>query len=311
MQAVVVTPDAPGRLGLAEVDHPTADPGAAIIGVRAFSLNRGEVSFAQAKPAGARIGWDIAGVVETAAADRSGPSAGTRVVGFVPASNGWAEKVAVPTANLAAIPDDVSDADAAALPVAALTALYGIERADRLLGARVLITGASGGVGVFACQLAKLMGAHVVAQLRSDALKRALEEIGVQVVVDASGEELAKHGPYRLIFDGVGGCVLTHVLPKLTTGGHAVVYGVTAAPTAELAIGPLLGSGNAAVEGFNLYHESRVEPAGRGLARLLELVRAGSLDTFVGRTGSWSEVGQTAADLLDRRFAGKAVLEIG
>lgn len=223
----------------------------------------------------------------------------------------WAEKVAVSTAYLATIPEGVSHTDAAALPVAALTALYGIERGDRLLGARVLITGASGGVGLFACQLARLMGAHVVAQLRSDALQSTLEGIGVEVVVDASGEELAKHGPYRLIFDGVGDSVLTHALPKLTTGGRAVIYGVTAAPTAELGIGPLLGSGNAAVEGFNLYHESRMEPAGQGLARLLELVRAGSINTFVERSGSWRDVGQTAADLLDRRFVGKAVLEVG
>ena len=310
MQAVVATPDAPGRLSLADVEPPDPDSGEALVTVRAFSLNRGEVNFAQSKPAGARIGWDVAGVVEAPATDGSGPEAGARVVGFLPAANGWAERVAVPTGYLASIPDGVSDADAASLPVAGLTALYGIERADRLLGDRVLVTGASGGVGLFACQLARLMGAHVVAQLRSDSMQAVLEGLGAEVVVDATGEEIRKHGPYRLIFDGVGGSVLTHALPRLTTGGRAVVYGVTASPTAELGIGPLLGSGNAAVEGFNLYHESRVEPAGRGLARLLALLRAGRLRTFIERTGSWSDVGQIAADLLARRFVGKAVLEI-
>ncbi len=207
MQAVVVDSNAPGRLALGEVEPPSPDRNEAIVRVRSFSLNRGEVGFAQAKPAGARIGWDVAGVVEQPARDGSGPSAASRVVGFLPAANGWAEAVAVPTGYLAAIPDEVSDRDAAALPVAGLTALYGIERANRLLGARVLVTGASGGVGLFACQLAKLMGAHVVAQVRNDASQDALARLGAEVVIDATGEELRKHGPYRLIFDGIGGSI--------------------------------------------------------------------------------------------------------
>lgn len=311
MRAIAVNPDAPGRLSVGEAELPSPESAEAMVKVRAFSLNRGEVNFAQSKPAGARIGWDVAGVIERAAADGSGPKAGSRVAGFLPAANGWAECVAAPTGYLASIPAGVSEVDAAALPVAALTALYGLERGTRLLGGRVLITGASGGVGLFACQLAKLMGAHVIAQLRNEAQRGALEELGVDsVVVDGSGEELVKHGPFQLIFDGVGGPVLSHTLARLATGGTAVLYGVTAAPTAELDLGAMLGSGNAAVQGFNLYHEARVEPAGKGLARLLELVRTGRLKTFVERTGDWTEVGDTAADLLARRFRGKAVLEI-
>ena len=311
MRAVVVDPDAPGRLGIGEVEAPTPESAEAVVGVKAFSLNRGEVNFAQSKPAGARIGWDVAGVVEQAAADGSGPRVGSRVVGFLPAANGWAESVAVPTGYLSTIPDDVGDVDAAALPVAALTALYGIERGSRLLGARVLVTGASGGVGLFACQLAKQMGAQVVAQLRDDAQRQVLEQLGVdEVVIDDKGEALAKRGPFRLIFDGVGGAVLSHTLPRLTTGGTAVLYGVTAAPNAELNLGAMLGSGNASVQGFNLYHEARMEPAGRGLGRLLELVRTDRLKTFVERTGDWTKVGDAAKDLLERRFRGKAVLEI-
>ena len=79
---------------------------------------------------------------------------------------GWAERIALRTTDIAAIPDKVSDADAATLPVAGLTALYALERCERLLASRVLITGATGGVGYFACQLARLMGAHVTAVLR-------------------------------------------------------------------------------------------------------------------------------------------------
>lgn len=88
------------------------------------------------------------------------------------------------------------------------------------------------------------------------------------------------------------------------------VAGLTALYGIERANRLLLGSGDAVVEGFNLYHEARVEPAAKGLARLLELVRTGALNTFMERIGAWTEIGQTAFDLLERRFRGKAVLDV-
>ncbi|NIP72584.1 MAG: alcohol dehydrogenase, partial [Gammaproteobacteria bacterium] len=91
-----------------------------------------------------------------------------RVVGFSRAMQGWAELCALPTHELAPVPDAVSLEDAATLPVAGLTALYGLERGERLLASPVLITGATGGTGLFACALANLMGAHVVAHVRRE-----------------------------------------------------------------------------------------------------------------------------------------------
>ena len=90
---------------------------------------------------GWRPGWDLAGTVELEAEDGSGPRTGRRVVGLLP-SGAWAEVVAVPTHSLAELPDTVSFAQAATLPVAGLTALYGLEQGGGLLGQRVLITGA-------------------------------------------------------------------------------------------------------------------------------------------------------------------------
>lgn len=311
MRAVVSDPDAPGGLSVGQAPVPVCNAGDTLVRVRALSFNRGELRRVQGVPAGQRIGWDVAGVVEQQAADGSGPVAGMRVVGFLPAANGWAELAAVPSTYLAAIPDEVGNEHAAALPVAGLTALYGLERGSRLLGQRVLVTGASGGVGLFACQLAHRMGATVVAQIRRPAHEDIVRRAGSdEVEVDETGEVLAKHGPYRLIFDGVGGAVLSRTLPALRTGGTAVVYGVTAQPTAELALGPLLSSGNGSVQGFNLYHEARVEAPGLGLARLLSLVRAGTLDTFVTHIAPWTEVGPAAADFMARKYHGKVVLTI-
>lgn len=311
MRAVLITPEAPGRLSLGRAARPTCDRNQTLVRVRALSFNRGELRRAQGAPAGARIGWDIAGVVEQQAADGSGPAAGTRVVGFLPASDGWAELAAVPSSYLAAIPADVTDERAAALPVAGLTALYCLERGSRLLGQRVLVTGASGGVGMFGCQLARLMGATVVAQIRRPEHEEIVRKAGAdEVVIDESGEELVSRGPYRLILDGVGGPVLARTAPKLLTGGTAVVYGVTAHTSTDLSLGPLLASGSASVQGFNLYHEARSEPPSQGLARLLLLLRAGKLDPFISHTAPWDRVGEAAADFLARKHPGKVVLTV-
>lgn len=312
MRAVLKTAGAPGELAVGQADVPACNSDQALVRVRAVSFNRGELFRVQFAPVGYPIGWDVAGVVEKAAADGSGPAAGTRVVGFLPAANGWAELAAVTTSYLAPIPDGVSDQDAAALPVAALTALYGLERTRRLLGQRVLITGASGGVGLFACQLARLMGAIVIAQVRRGDHADIVRQAGAdQVVVDPTGEKLAAGEELHLILDGVGGELLGRTMARLATGGTAVMYGLTGVggtTKIEVDLVPLMFSGDASLQGFSLYHEARFEPPARGLARLLSLVQAGRLDTFVSRTAPWTEVGREAADFMDRKYPGKVVL---
>src|SRR5437667_9624071 len=163
--AVVVDPDAPGRLVIRSVPEPTPDRGEAVVRVRAISLNRGEVRRSGMAAAGWRPGWDLAGEVERAAADGSGPRAGARVVGLL-GEGAWAERVAVPTHALAELPDKVTFSQAATFPVAGLTALHALAKGGLLLGRRVLVTGASGGVGDFAVQLARRAGGPVTASGR-------------------------------------------------------------------------------------------------------------------------------------------------
>lgn len=171
MLAIVYAPGSPNdlQLQLREVPEPRPAPHQLLLDVRATSLNFGEIAYlTQRQQAGHVLGNDASGVVLAAAADGSGPPVGTRVVAFSPAG-AWAERHAVDTHNLTTIPDAVDFARAAALPTAATTALRAVEKLGPLIGRRVLITGASGGVGRFAVQLAALAGAHVIAAVGSPA----------------------------------------------------------------------------------------------------------------------------------------------
>ena len=152
-RAVVVDPEAPGRLVIQPVAEPVTDRGEALVRVRAISLNRGEVRRSGMAPAGWRPGWDLAGEVTRAAADGSGPREGARVVGLLP-EGAWAARVAVPTHALAELPEPVTFSQAATFPVAGLTALLALARGGPLLGHRVLVTGATG-----------LVGSHIVERL--------------------------------------------------------------------------------------------------------------------------------------------------
>lgn len=311
IRAVVVDPEAPDRLVLRAVEAPRPAPAEALVRVAALSLNRGEVRRAQTAAAGWRPGWDLAGTVERAAADGSGPREGAHVVGLLPAG-AWAEVVAVPTDALATLPEGVSFAQAATLPVAGLTALYVLEHGGPLLDRRILVTGASGGVGHFAVQLARAAGARVTAVVRQGRHVAAAEEMGAhRVVVSEDGAAAAEHGPYDLIVESVGGAVLGHALAMLAPGGTCVTFGPTAGAEVTFDVSRFYPVGGTSLYGFILFYETRAKPAGAGLARLLRLVADGRLRTPIAVEAPWTEIAEYARQLTERRYAGKAVLHVG
>jgi NADPH:quinone reductase-like Zn-dependent oxidoreductase len=310
IKAVVVDPNAPGRLALGEVAEPTPAPSEAVVRVAAVSLNLGEIRNAQRAPAGARIGWDLAGTVERAAADGTGPREGARVVGML-GTGAWAEAVAVPTHALAELPMEVSFAQAATLPIAGLTALLVLERTTGLLGRRVLITGASGGVGVFACRLARLSGAHVVGLIRQARYEALVREAGAhEVVVGEDATGAAEHGPYRLIAESVGGRVLSQSLEMLGPDGVCVSFGTSSGADVAFNIWSLNRTVRGTLYGFLIFNELGHEPASVGLARLATLVAEERLRPHIDVEAPWTDVGSVTQQLLDRKIAGKAVLRI-
>lgn len=311
IRAVRAVPGSPQRLEVAEVEERPPFSNEAVVRVTAFSLNRGEVRRSERADRPIRIGWDIAGVVERPAADGSSPPEGARVVGFSPRMEGWAERAPILGPYLCPIPDGVSDAAAATLPVAGLTALHAIDAGDCLIGSRVLVTGATGGVGVFAAQLARIGGADVVSQIRREDQSGFADRVGLgRLLVSPDGSGIEAAGPYRLVVDGVAGPILEAGLRSLGPEGLAVCYGVTAAPAISVAVGDFMTRGLARILGFHLYYKSEIASPRDHLARLLRLVEKGRLDTAIEREASWREVARTADDLIGRRFSGKAVLHI-
>jgi NADPH:quinone reductase-like Zn-dependent oxidoreductase len=310
MRAVVVQQQAPGRLALGEAERPAPLPSEALVRVAAISLNRGEVRTAQTAVDGWRPGWDFAGTVDQAAADGTGPRAGARVVGLLP-SGAWAEYVAASTSAIAELPAEVSFAQASTLPVAGLTALYALGKGDNLIEKTVLITGASGGVGHLAIQLARLAGARVIGLVHQPAHAEIARQAGAHAVVVGEGAgAAASHGPFHLVLDSLGGASLGEAMGLLEPWGTCVSFGPSAGAQSTFDVPRFYRTGGATLYGFFLFPELAREPASRGLARLLRLVAAGSLRPEIAVQKSWTEVGQVAQQLLDRRYTGKAVLDV-
>jgi len=312
VRAVVVDPSAPQGLAVKSVELPPANPDDVTVRVTAISLNRGEVRRAtsQGKP-GDRPGWDFAGVVAVRAADGSGPAIGSRVVGLLP-SGAWAERVRAPSHALATLPEAVTDAQAATLPVAGLTALHALRQGGLLLGRKVLVDGASGGVGHIAVQLAAASGALVWGQVRRPEFRAAVAEwCGERIVPGSDLAAAAPHGPFHLILDSVGGTALAAALTMLAPGGTCVHFGVSDSATSTIASRDFFGTGGVKLYGLILFHElRRVEPAAEGLALLAGLVAGRVLRPHIAVEASWTEIGPIARQLLDRAFAGKAVLHL-
>jgi NADPH2:quinone reductase len=304
MLALVASSNRPEHVELREAPPPVAAANEALLEVRAFGVNRGELRLLAGRPDGWRPGQDIAGVVARQAADGSGPPAGTRVVALVDQA-GWSELAPASTSRLAPLPDAVSFEAAATLPVAGLTALRALRLGSFLLGRRVLVTGATGGVGHFAVQLAAAAGASVTAVARSQG-GESLRGLGASEVV-AGVDGL--NGTFDLILESVGGSSLSAAAKLVGADGTLAFFGNSSQEPSTFSFGDFGGHARARLLPFHVY-ESGPPAFGRDLALLVGLIADGRLKPQIGFQGSWRELDAALAGLRDRRFGGKAVLRL-
>jgi NADPH:quinone reductase len=307
MRALVARRSAPHGLELAELAAPAPAADEALVEVRAVSLNRGEARYLPRREEGTVHGWDVAGVVRAPAADGSGPAEGARVVGLVD-EGAWAELAAVPTDRLAELPEEVTFEQASTLPVAGITAVRALAVGAPLLGRRVLVTGAAGGVGRFAVQLAHRGGGHVTAVARDSARAEGLTELGVDDVI----HELNPEGePFDVILESVGGASLAAALARVGPAGIVIAFGNSSGEPTTFDVSGFYNKRGARLYGLRVFHElERHHTAVRDLRLLADEVAGGRLDPQVSLTTSWREAGTALEALMQRRIRGKAVLTI-
>ncbi|MDI6412600.1 zinc-binding dehydrogenase [Streptomyces albus] len=301
MRALVVEHGEAGPVRFADVDEPEPSSDEALVEIRHIGLNFGELNYLHLWQAGAVHGHDAAGVVVRAAADGSGPPEGTRVA-LGMSSHAWAERVAVSPASLGIVPEGVDLADGAALGIAGVTALR-VLRKRSLLARDVLITGASGGVGHFAVQLAALAGARVTALVGSPDRAAGLRELGAdRVLTDLAGTECS----FDFVLDTVAGPLLAQAWNRLAEGGTIHLVGYSSGQDTTFPSGALFGFGES--RGITTYGD--MTPTSEDLTDLLGLVAAGRLSVPVGLRGSWLDVDDAVRALFARKVHGKIVLDV-
>ncbi|MFF9192752.1 zinc-binding dehydrogenase [Streptomyces rochei] len=301
MRALVVDHGEAGPVRFADVDEPVPSSDEALVEIRHIGLNFGELNYVHQWPAGAVHGHDAAGVVVRAASDGSGPPEGTRVaLGMSP--HAWAERVAVSPASLGTVPEGVDLADGAALGIAGVTALR-VLRKRSLLARHVLVTGASGGVGHFAVQLASLAGAWVTALVGSPARAAGLRDLGADKVLT----DLAQTDDrFDLVLDTVGGPLVAQAWSFLAEGGTIHLVGYSSGQDTTFPSGSLFGFG----EPRTIATYGDMTPTSGELTDLLGLMAAERLSAPVGLRGNWQDVDDAVRALFARKIHGKIVLDV-
>jgi len=288
----------------AQVDRPEPGAGQIIVSVTAYSINRGETFLLERPPTGWRPGKDVIGRIAALGAGVTGFSIGQRVLAH-PDQGGWAEQVAVPVSRVARLPDSVPDTTAAPLPLAGLTALRLTRVCGPLASRRLLITGASGGVGHYLTELAAQQGCQVTAVTASPQRGRSLLALGAHAVVQHVEDAT---GAFDVAIESVGGDSLAASWSKLRPDGLLIWMGQASRHPPTLDFFDWRGATSGTLRRFH-YAEDPT-PVATDLATLIALVAGGHLHPEIDTIADWSHTNAAIEAVLDRRVRGNTVLTL-
>ena len=320
MKAIVYTKyGPPDVLQYKEVEIPVPKDGEILVKIHAASANpldwhlmRGAPFLARLagglrRPKDPRLGADFAGRVEAVDTNITQFRPGDEVFGAWMGS--FAEYASVPENRLALKPAHVTFEEAAAVPLAAVTALQGLRaKAQIQLGQKVLIHGAGGGVGTFAVQIAKAFGAEVTAVCSTRKVDM-VRSIGADHVIDYTQENFTRNGQhYDLIYDAVGNRSVSAYKRALNSNGTCVIAGFQNLPRLfeHTVLGPLRSkTGNKKV---GLMGTAKMNQ--KDLVFVKELLEAGKVVPVIDRRYPLSEVAEAIRYLEERHARGKVVITV-
>ncbi|MGF6174176.1 NADP-dependent oxidoreductase [Ensifer sp. 4252] len=334
MQALVLTRyGGPDAAQLREVPRPRPARGEVLVRVHAAGLNpvdyktrEGMLKVVQRYPLPIVMGSEVAGVVEELGNDVTSFKPGERVFARMPkeAMGGLAEYAVVPETFLAKMPASVDFRTAAGVPLAGLTALQALrDELDVGQGSRIFIPGGAGGVGTFAIQLAKWLGAEVTttASPRGRAL---VEELGADVVIDYTTERFEDQlRDMDGVFDLLGGETLMKSFSVVKRGAKVVsIAGMPEPETARKDLGrgvflrTLFWLASYRIRAVARKHDVSyrylfMHPSGIELAELADLIEAKAIRPVIDRVFPLDDVAEAFAYLESGRAKGKVVVEIG
>lgn len=333
MQAFVMTGyGGPDKTELREMLRPAAGPGEVLVNVHAAGLNpvdyktrEGMLRVIQSYAFPAIMGNELAGTIEKVGAGVIDFAPGDRVFARVPkdAMGALAEYAALPAETCALIPDGWGFEQAAAIPLAGLTALQALrDELDLQPSQRVLITGGAGGVGTFAIQIAKWLGAHVITTA-SPRGRELVTRLGADQVIDYTSEKFEDVLGEKVdaVFDLIGGETLSRSFGVVKTGGTVLsVAGMPEPQTADDLDGGLKLKAlfwaisikfraQAARHGVN-YRYLFMHPSGAELAELAALLEQGKLEPVIDKTFPFPQAKEALTYLEQGHAKGKVVVRI-
>ncbi|MFD0684170.1 NADPH:quinone oxidoreductase family protein [Actinomadura fibrosa] len=296
-----------GSVTVRETEPPVPGPGQVLVTVEAAGVNYVDALFVQGryqiKPQTPFIpGSEVAGTID-----------GTRVLAMC-GLGGFASHVAVPAEAAVPIPDELTAAQAATFTQSYSTALFALkERASLRPGETILVLGAGGGVGLAAIQVAKALGARVLAAASSPEKRRAALEAGAEEAIDLSDVKKAARdwssGGVDLVYDPVGGSLADPALRALREKGRYIVIGFASGDIPSLPLNQVLLR-NRAIIGVDWGAWAMANPAEQRplLDELLAMVAKGTLAPVAPRTAPLASAAEILDDLLGRRIVGKVAL---